>query len=213
MTFYKLVLYLTPPLLLLTTTVVFRYASISFGPKTGYFIGFLFYWLFWCLTIPLLAIGWAGIKASFIRIPKRITRMTFIDIFLLTIPLFLGYGYAFPKALHSANLLIITTSSLLAVVNASLEEILWRATYIKVWDKNLFMNLFYPAIGFGIWHYAPQTVYQSNTPGATVAFIAVATIVGLSYGLVSRKYNSIFWATISHILFDFSGLGARLYFG
>jgi len=212
MTYKRLILYITPPLLLLTTLIVFHFASIFFGKKIGYFIGFLFYWLFWCLMVPLITIGWAEIKSSFIRMPKRVSQMSFMELIMLTIPLVLGYGYAFPKAIHSANLIIIISSLLLAIINALCEEILWRATFIKIFSSNAFMSFIYPTIGFGIWHYSPQTIYASNTPGATIAFIGVATIVGFFYGFIARKYNSIFWTTITHILFDFSGLGGRLYF-
>ena len=208
----SVLLYLTPPLLLLSTIMVFHYASIYLGTKAGYFTGFLFYWLFWCLTVPLIVIGWTEIKTFFLRIPLRVSELSWVEIIMLATPLLLGYGYAFPKALHAANSLIIISSLLLAIINALLEEILWRATFIKYFGGNLFMSLIYPTIGFGLWHYAPQTIYPSNTPGTTIAFIGVATIVGLFYGFIARKYKSIYWTTIAHILFDFSGLGARIYF-
>jgi len=213
MTFKRVILYLTPPLLLLTTIIVFNYASIYLGRTLGYFIGFLFYWLFWCLILPLIAIGWTEIKSSFLKMPVRINQMKSIELIMLAIPLLLGYGYAFPRALHSANLIIIITSVPLAITNALLEEILWRTTFIKFFGNNVFMSLIYPTIGFGIWHYSPQTIYPGNTPGGTIAFIGVATVVGLFFGLIARKYKSIFWTTITHALFDFSGLGGRLYFG
>ena len=212
MTFKRLILYSTPPLLLLTTIIVFHSASLLFGQRAGYFTGFLFYWVFWCLLIPLSTIGWTEVKASFLRIPKRINQMSFIELTMLALPLLLGYGYAFPKALHTANLIVIITSLLLAIINAFFEELLWRATFIKFFGNNVFMSLVYPTIGFGIWHYSPQTIYPSGTTGTTIAFIGVATVVGLFYGIIARKYNSIFWTTIMHTLFDFSGLGGRLYF-
>ena len=167
----SVLLYLTPPLLLLTTIMVFHYASIYLGTKAGYFTGFLFYWLFWCLTVPLIVIGWTEIKSFFLRIPRRISEFSWIEIIMLVTPLILGYGYAFPKALRSANLLIIVFFILFAIKNALFEEILWRATFIKYFGGNLLMSLIYPTIGFGLWHYAPQTIYPSSTPGTTIAFI------------------------------------------
>lgn len=212
MNFKRLLLYLTPPLVLLSTIIVFHYASFLFGQKPGYFVGFLFYWLFWCLIVPIITIGRAEIKSSFLRIPTRISKLTIRELIMLAIPLLLGYGYAFPKALNSANFMIVIFSLLLAVVNALFEEILWRATFIKFFGKNVFMSLIYPTIGFGVWHYSPQTIFPSSTTGTTTAFIGVAAIVGFFYGLIARKYNSIFWTTIAHAFFDFSGLGGRLYF-
>jgi L-asparagine transporter-like permease len=43
----------SPLLLILTTTLVFKYASKTFGKEKGYLIVF-FYWFFWRLFIPWL---------------------------------------------------------------------------------------------------------------------------------------------------------------
>src|SRR5215212_8495160 len=53
----KLALLLTPWLLLASTTTVFRRLAARLGPKGGYFGGFLFYWIFWCLLLPLWVLG------------------------------------------------------------------------------------------------------------------------------------------------------------
>jgi hypothetical protein len=115
-------LLLTPPLLMISTIICFHFATAQFGQKAGYFIGFLFYWVFWCLTIPVVLVGWPAIKASFVRMPDRMSHFSGTEKMLLAAPLLLGYGYAFPRAIGAANFLVIASSLLLAITNAACEE-------------------------------------------------------------------------------------------
>jgi membrane protease YdiL (CAAX protease family) len=41
--------------------------------------------------------------------------------------------------------------------------------------------------------------------------VGAAAMSGLQWGWVAWRTGSIRWTTVSHVLFDFSGLGARLY--
>ena len=50
-----------PFVLLLTTMAVFLGLAPLLGRETSYLLGFLFYWLVWCLIVPRLLLG----KASF----------------------------------------------------------------------------------------------------------------------------------------------------
>src|SRR6476469_9647914 len=59
----RTVLLWTPPLLLITTTAAFRGLDVLLGSRGGYFAGFLFYWLFWCLTVPVALLGWPRARA------------------------------------------------------------------------------------------------------------------------------------------------------
>jgi membrane protease YdiL (CAAX protease family) len=131
---------------------------------------------------------------------------------LLIIPLLLGYGYAFPRAIGQASVSIVLLSALLAIINGTLEELLWRGAYLTAFQGNWFLGYIYPAFGFAIWHLAPQSIFRNPAPGGSIALVVVAGVVGLMWGWVSRQTGSILWGTVSHILFDFSGLGARIYF-
>ena len=41
----------------ITTYFAFHLLTFRYGPQTGYFLGFVFYWLFWCFTIPFFLFG------------------------------------------------------------------------------------------------------------------------------------------------------------
>jgi hypothetical protein len=207
-----IVLLVTPLVLTGTTYVAFRYLTRWLGQKPGYLAGFLFYWLFWCLVPSWWILGSHGLVQIFQDMRPQFGQPAWLGLLMLIIPLLLGYGYAFPRAVKQANLTIILLSALIALVNGSLEELLWRGAYVSVFPESWFFGLFYPAIGFAVWHFAPQAVFPSRAPGGNLALVVVAGLVGLMWGWVALQSGSILWTTVSHVLFDFSGLGARVYF-
>ncbi|HWA35991.1 MAG TPA: CPBP family intramembrane glutamic endopeptidase, partial [Cyclobacteriaceae bacterium] len=190
---------------------VFHFLPGLLGNKEGYFFGFLFYWIFWCLTIPIVLIGKTGIASLYTPTHLRHGAGKLTNVFLLLMPLTLAYGYEFPRVVGNANVSVILISAILSVVNASVEEILWRGAFQKVLGNSNLIILF-SSFGFAIWHFAPQLVFGNRHPGGSASFVAVAFLLGLAYAQVTRSTGSILWPTVSHILFDFSGLGARIYF-
>lgn len=208
----RAVLILTPPVLLASTYAAFQGFTAALGTKLGYLCGFLFYWIFWCLAVPLWLLGKDGLKHIFRKTNPRFGRPNWLGLVFLFVPLLLGYGYAFPKAIGQANFTIILLSALIAITNGTLEELLWRGAYLSVFEDNWFLGYVYPSVGFAVWHYAPQSIFPNTAPGGNLSLVIVAGLVGLLWGWSAKKTGSIRWATISHILFDFSGLGARIYF-
>jgi membrane protease YdiL (CAAX protease family) len=208
----KFALLVAPWLLLASTMSVFRRLAARFGPKRGYFGGFLFYWIVWCLLLPMWILGPRRLPALFQAkvTPSRHPNRS--DLLLLAVPPAVGYSLAFPRALAQANKKIVLTSAVQALVNASAEELLWRGTYMAVFPENPALGYLYPTLGFAMWHYAPQVVFPSRYPGGATSFVVSAGLFGLLWGHLASRNGSIRWSTISHILLDFSGLGARIYF-
>jgi membrane protease YdiL (CAAX protease family) len=198
-----------PLLLTLSCGFVFWLCSLYFSKPAAHIMGFLFYWMFWCVLVPLQTVGWEGIKGMFSACKPH---WNVAVILCLVLPLVLAYSYAFPRALSNASPVIVVVSLIMAIVNATLEEVLWRGVYIKCFNDNKWIAIVYASAGFAIWHYCPQIIYRNPNPGGAHSFVAFAFILGLLYAFAAYKQQSIFWVTISHVLFDFSGLGARLYF-
>lgn len=205
------VLVFTPPLLLGSCWLVFSLAGAALGARAGYFAGFLFYWIVWCLLLPALLLG-GRLRAGFRPVGRPLGAKPWLALVLLLWPLALGFGYAFPQALPKAGWLVVAASLALALVNAVLEELLWRATYLAAFPGSAFWGWLYPSLGFAVWHYAPQAVFPSAAPGGATALVIVAGLVGLGWGYVARATGTSRWTAASHALFDFSGLGARIYF-
>jgi hypothetical protein len=199
-------------MLLLTTYLVYQGAVSAFGPQLGYFVGFLFYWIGWCFGFPVWVLGLGGVVDLFRDRKPRFTSRKWLGIVLLVVPLILAYGYEFPRALPEATLPIVLLSILISMVNGAAEELLWRGVYPLVFPDSTWWGYLYPTLGFAVWHFAPQSVFPNPRPGASVSLVVAAGIVGLMWGWVAYRSKSVRWTTLSHILFDFSGLGGRVYF-
>lgn len=207
----RIALLLLPFVLITTCFFIFKFNTLWLGKKQGYFTGFVFYWL-WCLIIPVVFIGWKGIAMLYSLNWVQIKKARWLTAFFLIAPLIFGYGFAFTKAIARAGSTIIILSFLLALVNAFLEELLWRGTFIKIFPANKSICILYAGTIFGIWHIVPLSFSATIAPGGMISFVTFAVILGWMYGSVGWTNKSIFWVTISHILLDFSGLGARIYF-
>lgn len=208
----KVALLVAPVILLGSTTIVFRRLAFHFGSKRGYFGGFLFYWLFWCVLLPLWVLGPRRLRDMIRVTGPQASGLTHLDLLLLAVPPIVGYSLAFPRALAQANKKIVLASGALALANATAEEVLWRGTYTAIFPNRFVLGYLYPTVGFALSHYAPQTVFPSRYPGGASSFVASAGLFGLLWGRVAFRSGSVGWTVLSHALLDFSGLGARLYF-
>jgi len=211
MTVQQIALLVTPPALLISTQITFRWAGRTLGPRWGYLCGFLSYWGIWCLAVPWRLLGKQGIAALFVVGTHLIGQPMWVGAVLLSLPLLLGYGYAFPRVVRGADLTLLVASAALAAINAVLEELLWRGAYIATFHDSWLLGVAYPAVGFGIWHLSPQVIHPNPAPGGKLSFVAVSVVIGLMWGWVAFAASSILMTSIVHLLFDFSGLGARVY--
>ena len=209
----RLVLLTLPPVLIATTFVGFKTLVAVFGQTTGYLFGFLFYWLGWCLAVPVLVIGRQGVRDVLRRVRAPLGQPPWVGALCMVVPLCLGYGYAFPRAVAGTRPLAIILSAALAGVNGPLEELLWRGTYVRIFRESRLLGYVYPTIGFALWHFAPLTVFPNRMPGGNAVFVMVSGVLGLLWGWVAFETRSIRWTGVAHALFDFSGLGGRIYLG
>jgi len=61
----ELIALILPFILLTSTWLAFRFFRKKFGEKKGYFFGFMFYWLFWCLLVPKIFLSGNEIRELF----------------------------------------------------------------------------------------------------------------------------------------------------
>lgn len=212
LSYKKLIMLIVPVIVLLTTYFIFKIFVGRYGMKLGYFLGFVFYWIVWCFIFPLFIIGIDGIKNIFRKVSNPFGKPAWLGLLVLLIPPFLAGSTAFVKKFNIINSLILLGSLGLAIINATGEEILWRGVYNRIFPKNVILGYIYPSIGFAIWHISPQTIHVSSMPGGIYSFLFGALVLGLCWGWVVWKTKSIIWAVLSHILTDFFGLGATIYF-
>ena len=82
---------------------------------------------------------------------------------------------------------------------------------MSLFPGNVWLNLIYPSIMFGLWHLAPQSVVVNRMPGGAFSFVLYATLLGVTYAISVNQTKSIAWGTISHIIHDTLGLGGFVY--
>ena len=184
----------------------FNLSVRRFGKDVGYLLGFAVYWLVFGLVIPACWIG----GSNFTDLLKDHTLLFSPQNWpaallwtIVTVVTLVMYGKSFIKAPLTLILLAIP----LATLNGFGEEILWRGLFVRAFPGNPWLGVLYPAVGFALWHLAPQSVFPAeNVPG----FILSTLFLGLAYGFIAYSTGSAFWTAISHSLGGILALGGYL---
>ncbi|MHB1043345.1 MAG: reverse transcriptase/maturase family protein [Eubacteriales bacterium] len=107
----QIVLLAVPVILAASTYVVFIGLEKLLGPKAGHLGGMVFYWIVWCLLLPLWALGCKNIVDLF-----KGVHPSPLDIVLLVIPPLLAFLFGpFSIRLHQTTPLIVVLSLALAI--------------------------------------------------------------------------------------------------
>lgn len=211
-TFTQVILLVAPPVLVVTTYFMYKGLAARLGPKRGYFGGFLFYWIVWCLLLTLLTVGPQGLREMFKAPNPAFGRPVWLGLILLVGPVAGSLLVnAFPQRVKEATFAILVVSALFAIANGTLEEVLWRGTYVTAFPGNWLWGYLYPSIWFGLWHISPQVVFPSE--GGSLRFALMAIFLGLAFGWVTINSGSIRWPVVAHILLDFAGLAGFSFLG
>jgi membrane protease YdiL (CAAX protease family) len=195
-----------PILLIASNAVIFTVLSQLAGDETGYLLGFIFYWSFWCLLIPGLLVRkhrFASLLTDRRPLFGRDNRPAALLWGLVIFVAILMYGRDFLAAPPALILIAV----LLAVVNGVCEELLWRGVYVRVFPANPWWGILYPSIGFAAWHFVPQMVYPAEN---VFGFVLSTLFLGLVYGFIAYRTGSAKWTAISHSLSGAVALAAPL---
>lgn len=192
--------------LLFSTRVVYQFSAGLLGKEAGYLLGFTFYWLFWCLLVPWFVFRKAGLSSLLTDRKPLFTRENWLAALLwvtVSVVSFFMYGQDFLRAPWALIVLAIPLASL----NGFCEEILWRGMYVHLFPRNPWLGILYPAVGFALWHLAPQVIFPvENIPG----FVLSTFFLGLAYGYVAYRTGSAKWTAISHSLSGILALSGYL---
>ena len=195
-----------PFILAPSTALVFSSFSKRLGKEPGYLSGFIFYWTVWCVIVPLAYMGRDGFRSLLSDItpllsrPNWLAAVLFITITLVTLVM---YGREFIQA----PLTLILIALPIATINGICEELLWRGLYVRAFPDNVWLAIFFPAIGFALWHLAPIQVFSD---GNKFAFVLSTFFLGLAYGWIAYKTGSAKWTAISHSLNGVIALGGYI---
>ena len=144
------------------------------------------------------------------RVSDRLLQKKNIFYALLLSITILGAIPSFISNISSFPAIIFILGLPLTTVNSCCEEILWRGTYIHMFAKNRVMAILFPTLFFALWHISPQLV-NLNINFETIYFLPIMTLpLGLVYGIVAYRTNSIKWVAIAHSLSGILSYGLPL---
>jgi membrane protease YdiL (CAAX protease family) len=178
-----------PVLVVITMIPVYQLSEAWFGPKLGWYLGFLVYWPLWCLVFPLWAVGWAGIRLALRR--RHTPPWAWLVLSAPPLMALLGRGIMGGGSGEAFAWI------LMAGANGTLEEVLWRGVYAIHFGDSVLWGVAWPTLWFALWHFAPGWVALGSRAWVLVAG---AAMFGLAMSWVAHKTRSIRWTIASHLL-------------
>ena len=131
--------------LIFSTAIVFTFLSKRLGKDAGYLLGFLFYWIIWCVVVPLIYLGKDGFLSLFVDETPLLSRPNWLVAVLwafITLVSLIMYG----KSFIQAPLTLILIAIPMATINGVCEELLWRGLYVRAFPDNFWLAILFPAI-------------------------------------------------------------------
>ncbi len=198
-----------PVVIPVAMTAAFTLGADRLGERGGYLAGFGVYWVT-CAGLSVALLGRQRIRRLFRDRPQRLGKPSALGAALLLWPPLGAIATRFIPEIGQATVPMVATILCVALVNAVLEEVLWRGVYISLWPRNPWLGWAWPALGFGLWHLAPQVIHPS--PVGPVVYVVSATALGLSWGWVAWRSGALRWVSVSHVVTDGSGLRNAVFF-
>lgn len=120
--------------------MIFLISSGSMGDKLGYINECLLCRFFWCLNIPIGILGYRVFNYVYMAW-ESIKKTNVAGFFALYLPLVLGFGHAFRRAIPRASFIVTMPPVLLAFIHRTLEEVFWRSTFTNVFTDSWRLGL------------------------------------------------------------------------
>ncbi len=201
--------YFYPIILIGLEAIIFYLGAIWFGPDWGYLIGFLFYDVIFCVTVPWILIGnkkFASIFQQENRLFQKKNWYVIILIFVIPVIAIIMYWDTIITYFDNPWLLIVIAIPV-TIIQSSCEEILWRGVYSQIFRTNIFWGFIFPTLSFAVWHFCPQIIYPS---GNYWQLVVSSLFLGLPFGLIAYKTKSANWTILLHSIIGIIALGAPL---
>jgi membrane protease YdiL (CAAX protease family) len=192
---HVIALFIPPVLIALMYPIFNSLAGVLANDRIAWYLGLITYWLIWGIVFPIIIIGKKDLLAL-IRPQKPARKMllptSIILLGALAASLFVP-GMEYEK--QSTLILILLLSTCLG--NGFFEELLWRGVYYRLFPDNIFCRMIWPSVWFGIWHYVPVSINNSELTGL-IGMIVGPIMMGLVLSYMTKKTNTLWWAIIAH---------------
>jgi len=204
----KRFLLISPLILIISTALVFVLFTNWLGRDLGYVIGFIYYWLVWCLLIPLKILNRNGVINLLKEERSLFSKSNWLSAFIFTLIIGITIFLYTPGRIFTKPTKLLFIAIPVAIINGVCEEIYWRGLFLKVFPNNIMFGLILPAIGFACWHISPQLVFPAEI--GILPFIVSTFFLGISYSFITYKTRSIKWNILSHSLGGILDLGGAI---
>jgi membrane protease YdiL (CAAX protease family) len=180
------------PFLAVSMAVVYRVLARLLGDRRAWYVGFVVYWVGWCLVFPVKVLGRQQFRRLFV--PRRPGKSGGLIMGLVPGISLLGrfFQEKRPRRPGENSRLVMT-----AFLNGTLEEVLWRGVYTHLFPEQPFWSIIWPTLWFALWHYGPGSI--SPMTDARV-LMGGAAVLGLNLAWLTRQAGSIVPAAITHTL-------------
>lgn len=190
--------FIIPPLLIVFMYPIFNLlAGVLANDRIAWYLGLFTYWLIRGFMFPLVMIR----KKEMIALikPQRLTMkillpMSVIFVGALATTLFVP-GIEYEKQSVWIYILLLST----CFGNGFFEELLWRGVYYKLFPNSIFYRMIWPSIWFGIWHYVPVSINNSELSGL-IGMITGSIMMGLVLSYMIKKTNTLWWSILAHTI-------------
>ena len=183
---------------------VFSATVSTFGRRRGYQAGFAVYWAS-CWAAAAAITGPRGLARTF-RPGQSLPPPRALSVAVLAFP---AVGAVLTELLPNvrrAGPAAIAASVGIGLTNALAEEAFWRALPVTLFPEDPVRGWLWPAAGFTAWHLVP--LHAAGTDASRAArLIFGAGLIGLGYGWVAFKTQSVASTIGPHAITDASGVG------
>jgi membrane protease YdiL (CAAX protease family) len=93
-----------------------------------------------------------------------------------------------------------------AAVNSIGEELLWRGLFVDEFRDDPVLGVWWPMIGFSLWHLAPQSILPSSF--GRWRFVGGAALVGLGAAVTAWRGGGLRHTLVPHLATDACGIRA-----
>jgi hypothetical protein len=184
--------------------VLFPLLARRLGARRGYLAGFAVYWV-GCYLVPLALLGRRRVRALLLEPAGPLPRPRWLGAMALVVPPLGAVGAELLPALRGADPALVATAGVVAAVNATGEELLWRGLFVATFPEDAVRGWLWPAVGFTVWHLAPTSVRPARQGRV---FLAGSALIGAGFGWVAWRTRSLRWTLPAHLVTDASGLSA-----
>jgi membrane protease YdiL (CAAX protease family) len=195
---------LVPAVIPLAMKAVFGETTRRFGAERGYQAGFAIYWAT-CWTLAGVIVGPRRLLDLWRRPEQVLPQPRPVAAVLLVAPPLGALATEWLPNARAAGRAAVVVAAGIGITNALAEEALWRGVPAATFPDDPLRGWLWPAVGFTAWHLVPLSAWET-TARRRATLLGGAAAIGLGYGWIAQRTQSLVAVTRVHALTDSCGV-------